>query len=106
MEQLEEKNSELSFQSTVELDAVHEQLRVRKENQYQLLGKLQSQEEYMRQAEDQAKEFEQCIQELRQKSSELQTALQLEICGRISQDNSNRKMSIDFQSVSVKTKSS
>jgi myosin protein heavy chain len=104
VEQLKQKNSELSIQSTVELEAVNEQLRLRKAKQYQLLGKLQSQEENSRQAEDQAKELEQCVRELRQKSSELQTALQLETNARISQDNSNRTMSIDFQSVSAENK--
>ncbi|KAL3778827.1 hypothetical protein HJC23_002884 [Cyclotella cryptica] len=104
VEQLKQKNSELSIKSTVELDTAHEQLRVRKEKQYQLLGKLQSQEEYIRQAEDQSKEFEKSIRELQQKSSELQAALQLETNARMSQDNSNRTMSIDFQTVSAENK--
>ena len=104
VQQLRQKNSELAIQSTVELESVQEQLRLRKEKQYQLLGKLQSQEEASRHAEDHAKEMEQNVRELRQQSSELQTALQLETNARISQDNSNRTLSIDFQATSVENK--
>lgn len=104
VEQLKHKNSELTIQSTVELDAVQEQLRLRKEKQYQLLGKLQSQEEASRQAEDHAKEMEQNVRDLRQKSSELQTALQLETNARISQDNSKRTLTIDFEAMSAENK--
>ena len=104
VEQLKHKNSELTIQSTVELDAVQEQLRLRKEKQYQLLGKLQSQEEASRQAEDHAKEMEQNVRDLRQKSSELQTALQLETNARISQDNSKRTLTIDFEAISSENK--
>lgn len=102
--QLKKKNSELTIQSTVELDAVNEQLRLRKEKQYQLLGKLQSQEEASRHAEDYAKEMELNIKDLRQKSSELQTALQLETNARISQDNSKRTLSIDLQATVAENK--
>ena len=104
VEQLKQKNSELHNQSTVEIEAMHEQLRLRKEKQYQLLGKLQSQEENSRQAEDTVKELEQTVQDLRKKSSDLQTALQLETNARVSQVNSNRTMSIDLQSISAENK--
>jgi myosin protein heavy chain len=104
VEQLKQKNSELYNQSTVELEAAQEQLRLRKEKQYQLLGKLQSQEETSRQAEDRAKELEHCVHELRQKLSELQTALQLETNARVSQVNSNRTMSIDLESITAENK--
>jgi chromosome segregation ATPase len=94
----------LTIKSTVELEAVNEQLRLRKEKQYQLLGKLQSQEEASRQAEDRIKELEQNIKDLRQQSSELQTALQLETSARISQDTSIRTLTIDFQATSTENK--
>jgi len=45
--------SELKMKTQVEVEALQEQLRVRKEKQYQLLEKLQAQEEAKRQAEDQ-----------------------------------------------------
>lgn len=104
LDQLRQKNNELTIQSTVELEAIQEQLRLRKEKQYQLLGKLQSQEETSRQAEDHVKEMEQTVRELRQKSSELQTALRLETNARISQDSSNRTLNIDFQVTSAENK--
>jgi len=104
VDQLRQKNSELTIQSTVELESVHEQLRLRKEKQYQLLGKLQSQEEASRHAEDHVKDLEQSVRDWRQKSSELQTALQLETNARISQDNSHRTLTIDFESTSAENK--
>ena len=104
VDQLKRKNSELIIQSTVELESVQEQLRLRKEKQYQLLGKLQSQEEASRLAEDRERDLEQNVRDLRQKSSDLQTALQLETSARISQDNSNRTMAIDFQAASADNK--
>jgi len=41
------------MKTQVKLEALQEQLRVRKEKQYQLLEKLQGEEEAKRQAEDQ-----------------------------------------------------
>ena len=104
VEQLKQKSSELSIKSTVELEALNEQLRLRKEKQYQLLSKLQSQEEASRQAEDHVKELEQSARDMRQKSSELQTALQLETSARISMDTSNRTLTIDYQTTSAENK--
>ena len=52
-ESLRIQNSELKMKTQVELEALQEQLRVRKEKQYQLLEKLQGEEEAKRQAEDQ-----------------------------------------------------
>lgn len=52
-EQIKNQNSELKMKTQVELESLQEQLRVRKEKQYQLLEKLQGQEEAKRQAEDQ-----------------------------------------------------
>ena len=50
-EQLKQQNAELKMKTQVEVEALQEQLRVRKEKQYQLLEKLQAQEEAKRQAE-------------------------------------------------------
>ncbi|EJK69450.1 hypothetical protein THAOC_09291, partial [Thalassiosira oceanica] len=104
VDQLKRKNSELRIQSTVELESAQEQLRLRKEKQYQLLGKLQSHEEASRLAEDQTRDLEQNVRDLVEKSSDLQTALQLETSARISQENSNRTMAIDFQVASTENK--
>lgn len=104
MDQLKQQNSKLRLKLTVELEALEEQLRLRKEKQYQLLGKLQSQEDACGQSEDRMKEAEHEIQNLRIKSSELHTALQLEASARLSQDNNNRSMAIDFQETSTENK--
>lgn len=100
-DQLKKKNSELMIKSTVEIESVEEQLRLRKEKQYQLLGKLQSQEEASRQSEDRVKEMEQEIRELRQKTTELQMALQLEANARLSLDKTNRSIAIESQGTSA-----
>lgn len=55
---MKHQNSELKMKTQVELESLQEQLRVRKEKQYQLLEKLQGQEEAKRQAEDQV-----CVRE-------------------------------------------
>lgn len=52
---MKHQNSELKMKTQVELESLQEQLRVRKEKQYQLLEKLQGQEEAKRQAEDQVR---------------------------------------------------
>jgi len=104
VEQLKQKAAELTIQSTVELEAVQEQLRLRKEKQYQLLGKLQSQEEESRQAEDQVKDMEQVVRDLRRETSELQTTLQLETNARISQDNSHRSLAVDLEAMTGENK--
>jgi chromosome segregation ATPase len=104
LEQLKQKSSELAIKSTVELEALNEQLRLRKEKQYQLLSKLQSQEEASRKAEDHVKELGQNVRDMRQKSSELQTALQLENSARIGQDTANRTLTVDYQATSAENK--
>jgi myosin protein heavy chain len=55
VENLKVQNTELKMKTQVELEALQEQLRVRKEKQYQLLEKLQGEEEAKRQAEDQVR---------------------------------------------------
>ena len=74
-EQLKNQNTELKMKTQVELEALHEQLRVRKEKQYQLLEKLQGQEEAKRQAEDQVSGMEDKLRQLHAKNVELDTQL-------------------------------
>ena len=83
IDQLKQKNSDLTIKTTVELEAVNEQFR---------------------KAEDHIRELEQNMKDLRQQSSELQTALQLETSARISQDTSIRTLTIDFQATSTENK--
>lgn len=60
-EQVKHQNSELKMKTQVELESLQEQLRVRKEKQYQLLEKLQGQEEAKRQADDQVGVLEESL---------------------------------------------
>lgn len=54
-EQLRQQNQEIKCKTQVELESLQEQLRVRKEKQYQLLEKVQNSEEAKQQAEDQVR---------------------------------------------------
>mmetsp|Transcript_24073 Transcript_24073/g.37744 ORF Transcript_24073/g.37744 Transcript_24073/m.37744 type:complete len:837 (+) Transcript_24073:88-2598(+) len=101
---LKQTNSELEIKSTVELEAAEEQLRLRKEKQYQLLGKLQSQEATGRETEERTVEMEKNIKELRERSSELQTALRLETSARISENDANRRLTIELKALSSDNK--
>jgi len=103
-DELKQTNSKLEIKSTVELEAAHEQLRLRKEKQYQLLGKLQSQEATGRQAEERTVEMGKNIKELRERSSELQTALRLETSARISENDVNRRLTIELKALSSDNK--
>ena len=53
LDQLKHRNTETSMRTSVEMESLQEQLRVRKEKQYQLLQKLQNEEEFRRHADDQ-----------------------------------------------------
>ena len=73
IDQLKTLNQELKLKAQVELEALHEQLRVRKEKQYQLLEKLQAQDRVKRLAEDQVSSMEEKLRQLHAKSVELDT---------------------------------
>ena len=103
-DQLKQNNSKLEIKSTVELEAAEEQLRLRKEKQYQLLGKLQSQEATSRQTEERTVEMEKNIKELRERLSELQTALRLETSARISENDANRRLTIELKALTSDNK--
>ena len=75
-EQLKQQNAELKMKTQVEVEALQEQLRVRKEKQYQLLEKLQAQEEAKRQAEDQVAGMEDQLRGLQARNTDMETQLQ------------------------------
>ena len=104
VENLKNNNSELQMKTSVEIEALQEQLRVRKEKQYQLLEKLQVQEEARRQAEDQVVGMEERIRELNANKSQAETKLQLEINSKLSQLDANKKLSIDTEMLSTENK--
>jgi myosin protein heavy chain len=98
-EQLKQQNSELKMKTQVEVEALQEQLRVRKEKQYQLLEKLQGQEEAKRQAEDQVTGMEEQLRTLHARNVELETQLQFE--GRIKQNLEEANKELQFENNNV-----
>ena len=92
VETLKSQRSEEAMKASVEIESLQEQLRVRKEKQYQLLEKLQNQEAARRRAEDQASTMEESLQKLHSKSSSAETKLQLEISSKLSQADLNKKL--------------
>jgi myosin protein heavy chain len=83
------------MKTQVEVEALQEQLRIRKEKQYQLLEKLQGQEEAQRQAEDHVAGMEEKLRALHARHVELETQLQVDIRMRQSAEESNRGIQID-----------
>ena len=98
------QQSEETMKASVEIESLQEQLRVRKEKQYQLLEKLQNQEAARRKAEDQAATLEEMLQKLHSKSSSSDTQLQLERSSKLSQVDLNKKLTSDNDALLVKNK--
>lgn len=93
VETLKKNQKESYMKSSVEIESLQEQLRVRKEKQYQLLEKLQRQEEARRRAEDQVSSLEEDLKAMHSKSSQAETQLQLEISSNLSQTDTIKKLS-------------
>lgn len=91
-EQLKQQNAELKMKTQVEVEALQEQLRVRKEKQYQLLERLQAQEEAKQQAEDQVSGMEEQLRGLHAKNVDLETQLQLEMRVKQNLEESNKDL--------------
>lgn len=91
-EQLKQQNAELKMKTQVEVEALQEQLRVRKEKQYQLLEKLQAQEEAKRQAEDQVTGMEEQLRGLHARNVELETQCQVEKRAMHNVEEANREL--------------
>jgi chromosome segregation ATPase len=94
-EQLKQVNAELKMKTQVEVEALQEQLRVRKEKQYQLLEKLQAQEEAKRQAEDQVAGMEEQLRGLHARTVELETQLQVEMRAKQNLEEVNKELQTD-----------
>ncbi|RQM18961.1 hypothetical protein B5M09_004820 [Aphanomyces astaci] len=91
-DQLRTSNNELKMKAQVELESLHEQLRVRKEKQYQLLEKIQSLEEAKRQSDDTLHGMEDKIRQLLEQGQERDTQLQLESKAKRSQIDANKHL--------------
>mmetsp|Transcript_8817 Transcript_8817/g.8720 ORF Transcript_8817/g.8720 Transcript_8817/m.8720 type:complete len:900 (+) Transcript_8817:244-2943(+) len=98
-EQLRQQNGELKMKTMVEVDALQEQLRVRKEKQYQLLEKLQAQEEAKRQAEDQLAGMEDQLRSLHARNVELDTQLQVEARIKLSFEETNKELTLENSNI-------
>ena len=94
-EQLKQQNAELKMKTQVEVEALQEQLRVRKEKQYQLLEKLQAQEEAKRQAEDQVAGMEEQLRGLHARNVEQETALNVASRTQSNLEETNKELQIE-----------
>eukprot|EP01038_Epipyxis_sp_PR26KG_P009467 gene9467-12754_t len=94
-EQLKQQNTELKMKTQVEVESLQEQLRVRKEKQYQLLEKLQSQEEAKRQAEDHVAGMEEQLRGLHAKNIDLETQIKVESRAKFNFEETNKDLQIE-----------
>ncbi|DAZ98621.1 TPA: hypothetical protein N0F65_000816 [Lagenidium giganteum] len=94
-DQLRACNTELKMKTQVEVEALQEQLRVRKEKQYQLLEKLQQLEEVKRQSDDQLNALEEKLRKFHERNQELETQLQLESKAKRAQIDANKNFFIE-----------
>ena len=83
----------------VELEALQEQLRVRKEKQYQLLEQVQAASEEKRQALDQSSAMEEKLRKIHTNHTELQTQLQMEARSKRNQELSNRELLVQQENL-------
>jgi len=91
-EQLRGNNLEMKRKTQVELESLQEQLRVRKEKQYQLLEKAQSAEDAKRKADDAVGALEDRIKAMAAKIVELETELQVESRSKAAQEDANKQL--------------
>lgn len=94
-DQLRACNTELKMKTQVEVEALQEQLRVRKEKQYQLLEKLQQLEEMKRQSDDHVNGLEDKLRKFHERNQELETQLQLESKAKRAQIDANKNFFIE-----------
>ncbi len=104
VEALRNQMSESTMQSSIEIESLQEQLSIRKEKQYQLLERLQNQEEARRQAEDKVSSLEDEICKISSKANSTETQLQVEIRSKFNQTDLNEKLSADNERLAEKTK--
>jgi hypothetical protein len=104
VEHLKQRGSEASMKNAVELEALQEQLRVRKEKQYQLLKKMQQQEEARTHADDLVAGLEDKLCRLKDRTSLLETQLQLEINAKQNAEQSNEQLQTEMKQLIERNK--
>jgi len=98
------QKGDLDMKTSIELESLQEQLRVRKEKQYQLLEKMQNQEEAKRKAEDRLTSMEERIRTIDRKANEAETQLQIESKSKLNQEAINRKLVSENQKLASANK--
>ena len=101
VEQLRGQNAEMRRKTQVEIESLHEQLRIRKEKQYHLLEKMQGAEETKRQAEDQVTAMEEKLRALHARTVELETQLQVEARAKRAQMDANKALSVEGENLAT-----
>lgn len=104
VEQLKQRGSEASMKNAVELEALQEQLRVRKEKQYQLLKKMQQQEEARTHADDLVAGLEDKLGSIKDRASSLETQLQLEMNAKQNAEQSNQELQTEVEQLIERNK--
>lgn len=99
IEQLKQQNIELKMKTQIEVESFQEQLRVRKEKQYQLLEKLQAQEEAKRQAEDQVAGMEEQLRGLHARNIDLETQNKVESRNKTNTEEANKELQLENSSL-------
>lgn len=94
-DQLRACNAEIKMKTQVELEALQEQLRVRKEKQYQLLDKMQQLEEAKRRGDDQLAALEDKLRASQERAQELETQVQLEAKAKRAQIDANKSFFLE-----------
>jgi myosin heavy subunit len=104
VEQLKQQNIELKMKTQIEVEALQEQLRVRKEKQYQILEKMQAQEEAKRQAEDQVAGMEEQLRGLHARNIDLETQSKVESRSKNNIEEANKELQLDNFNLSNQNK--
>lgn len=99
VEQLKQQNTELKMKTQIEVEALQEQLRVRKEKQYQILEKLQAQEEAQRQAQDQVAGMEEQLRALHARNLDLETQNKVESRSKNNIEEANKELQVENTSL-------
>lgn len=95
-DRLEHANQELTLKAQVEVESLQEQLRIRKEKQYQLLERLQAKEGVAATAEDHASAMEEKVRQAHAKCVEVEAQLRDERRSRMALEKANRELKANF----------
>jgi myosin protein heavy chain len=95
VEQLKTRNNEENMKKAIEIESLQDHLRVLKNKQYQLMGKLQRLEESRKQAEEQQIELEDRIEKGHALSSSLELQIKVETQSRINHEEKTKKLLAD-----------